>query len=109
MRLIADFYYYVLKREGMGLGDGKLLAMIGAVLGLEGAAVRDLRRARSSGALISLPLARGGAGGPAAQDAPRDGRGPSLRARADPLRPFLALGALIYLFAGPELLHSLGA
>ena len=32
-RLIADFYYYVLKREGLGLGDGKLLAVIGAVLG----------------------------------------------------------------------------
>ena len=32
-RLIADFYYYVLKREGLGLGDGKLLALIGAVLG----------------------------------------------------------------------------
>src|SRR4029077_9142697 len=33
LRLIADFYYYVLKREGLGLGDAKLLAVIGAVLG----------------------------------------------------------------------------
>ena len=33
VRLIADFYYYVLKREGMGLGDSKLLALIGAALG----------------------------------------------------------------------------
>src|SRR6185312_3184870 len=27
-RLIADFYFYVLKREGLGLGDGKLLALV---------------------------------------------------------------------------------
>ena len=33
LRLIADFYYYVLKREGLGLGDAKLLALIGALLG----------------------------------------------------------------------------
>ena len=33
LRIIADFYYYVLKREGLGLGDAKLLALIGALLG----------------------------------------------------------------------------
>ena len=49
-RLIADFYYYVLKREGLGLGDGKLLAVIGAVLGWRALPfvvfVRGVRRRR---------------------------------------------------------------
>jgi len=33
IRLIADFYYYVLKREGMGLGVAKWFAAIGAFYG----------------------------------------------------------------------------
>jgi leader peptidase (prepilin peptidase) / N-methyltransferase len=96
-RLIADFYFYVLKREGLGLGDGKLLAVIGAVLGWRalpfvvfvGAIV---------GALVSIPVAlvtrrRGGA----------EANGP-LRRMQIPFGPFLALAALVYLFAGPRLL-----
>ena len=97
-RLIADFYYYVLKREGLGLGDGKLLAVIGAVLGWRalpfvvfvGAIV---------GAGVSLPVAvwqrrRQ----PAVEAEP-------LRRVQIPFGPFLALAALIYLFGGPELLQ----
>ncbi len=97
-RLIADFYYYVLKREGLGLGDGKLLAVIGAVLGWRalpfvvfvGAIV---------GALVSLPIAVW-----------QRRRQPEVE--AEPLRrvqipfgPFLALAALIYLFGGRELVQ----
>src|SRR5688572_19439037 len=33
VRIIADGYYYLTGREGLGLGDGKLLAVVGAVLG----------------------------------------------------------------------------
>jgi leader peptidase (prepilin peptidase)/N-methyltransferase len=96
-RLIADFYYYVLKREGLGLGDGKLLAVIGAVLGWRalpfvvfvGAIV---------GALVSLPIAiwtrRHGGGSPE-----------PLRRLQIPFGPFLALAALGYLFGGPELVQ----
>ncbi len=96
-RLIADFYFYVLKREGLGLGDGKLLAVIGAVLGWRalpfvvfvGAIV---------GALASIPIAlvtrrRGGASGE------------PLRRMQIPFGPFLALAALAYLFAGRQLLQ----
>jgi leader peptidase (prepilin peptidase) / N-methyltransferase len=96
-RLIADFYFYVLKREGLGLGDGKLLAVIGAVLGWRalpfvvfvGAIV---------GALCSIPIAlvtrlRGGASTE------------PLRRMQIPFGPFLALAALAYLFAGPRLLQ----
>lgn len=33
VRLISDGYYYLTGREGLGYGDGKLLSMIGALLG----------------------------------------------------------------------------
>jgi leader peptidase (prepilin peptidase)/N-methyltransferase len=97
-RLIADFYYYVLKREGLGLGDGKLLAVIGAVLGWRslpfvvfvGAVI---------GALVSLPIAIWGRrGAPGAEAEP-------LRRLQIPFGPFLAFAALVYLFGGPMLVQ----
>ena len=97
-RLIADFYYYVLKREGLGLGDGKLLAVIGAVLGWQALPFVVFGGAMT-GALISLPVAlwlrRRGGGDP---NVP-------LRRLQIPFGPFLALAALAYLFTGPSLLQ----
>jgi leader peptidase (prepilin peptidase) / N-methyltransferase len=97
-RLIADFYFYVLKREGLGLGDGKLLALIGAVLGWRalpfvvfvGAIV---------GAFVSIPIAlvtrrRGGASS-----------AEPLRRMEIPFGAFLALAALGYLCGGSQLLQ----
>jgi leader peptidase (prepilin peptidase)/N-methyltransferase len=90
VRIVADFYYYVLKREGLGLGDGKLLAMIGAVMGWRSIPV-VLFGASVVGSAIAIPLLL------------------LSRKRGDevafgrvqvPFGPFLALGALIYLFAG---------
>jgi leader peptidase (prepilin peptidase) / N-methyltransferase len=102
-RIIADFYYYVLKREGLGLGDGKLLALIGAVLGWRALPFVVFVGA-FAGALISLPIALWScrrAGAPTA-------RAP-LRQHQVPFGPFLAAAALAYLFIGPELLlHGLG-
>ena len=97
-RLIADFYYYVLKREGLGLGDGKLLAVIGAVLGWRalpfvvfvGAIV---------GALVSLPIAVWHRRRQPDMDTE------PLRRVQIPFGPFLALAAVVYLFGGPELLQ----
>lgn len=100
-RIIADFCYYVLKREGLGLGDTKLLALIGAVLGWKSlffvVFVGSL-----SGALISLPFVI------------RERRRQPAAAAAEPLRrihipygPFLAGAAILYLFAGPALLRLL--
>jgi leader peptidase (prepilin peptidase) / N-methyltransferase len=102
-RIIADFYYYVLKREGLGLGDGKLLALIGAVLGWKALPFVVFVGA-FSGALVSLPVAlwtrRGGGAPPASEP---------LRRLQIPFGPFLAAAALAYLFIGPELLlHWLG-
>jgi leader peptidase (prepilin peptidase)/N-methyltransferase len=33
VRLLADGYYYLTGREGLGYGDGKLLSLIGGLLG----------------------------------------------------------------------------
>lgn len=93
-RLIADFYYYVLKREGLGLGDGKLLAVIGAVLGWQ-ALPLVVFAAAFVGAAVSLPVAIAGRRGNA-EDQP-------LRRLQVPFGPFLAAAALAYLLAEPWL------
>lgn len=96
-RLIADFYFYVLKREGLGLGDGKLLALIGAVLGWRALPFVVFVGALV-GALVSIPvlLVTRRRTGPA--DEP-------LRRAQIPFGPFLALAALVHLFAGRQLLR----
>jgi leader peptidase (prepilin peptidase)/N-methyltransferase len=133
VRLIADFYYYVLRREGLGLGDGKLLAMIGAALGWRSLPV-VLFAASVLGSAISIPVllvarARrrrdsertpesasasptgnananedpGRAGPTPAGETASSDHGPSWRDAQVPFGPFLALGALVYLFAGARL------
>jgi leader peptidase (prepilin peptidase)/N-methyltransferase len=107
VRLIADFYYYVLKREGMGLGDGKLLAVVGAVLGWKALPIVIFAGALL-GTFISLPLLiaarrRGPATVPGAEPAAEA----SLARVEVPFGPFLAMGALVDLFAGPTILRLL--
>ena len=102
VRLVADFYYYVLKREGLGLGDGKLLAMMGAVLGWKAVPV-ILFAGSVIGTVVSIPLlllTRRGANGATGEN----GEPATLRTTQVPFGPFLALGALIYLFAGARIL-----
>jgi leader peptidase (prepilin peptidase)/N-methyltransferase len=96
IRLIADFYYYVLKREGLGLGDGKLLALIGVALGWKALPLVVFAGA-TLGSLISIPVLLATRRRRAADQ--------SLRDVQVPFGPFLALGALVYLFAG----HAIGA
>jgi leader peptidase (prepilin peptidase)/N-methyltransferase len=102
VRLIADFYYYVLKREGLGLGDGKLLAMIGAVLGWKALPFVVFTGALA-GVVVAMPIlivARRRAA--AAPDE-------SLRHAQVPFGPFLALGAVLHVFlARPVLLAVTG-
>jgi leader peptidase (prepilin peptidase)/N-methyltransferase len=103
LRLIADFYYYVLKREGLGLGDAKLLALIGAVLGWK-ALPFVLFSGALLGSLISIPIlviTRH-------RRPPAEGADQPLRHVQIPFGPFLALGALAYLFAGRALLAAAG-
>jgi leader peptidase (prepilin peptidase)/N-methyltransferase len=103
-RLIGDFWYYVLKREGLGLGDGKLLAVIGAVLGWR-ALPFVVFGGSIVGTAIMLPVAiaarrRTGL-------APESAAARPLRAVEIPFGPFLAAAALIYMFAGDALYRYL--
>ncbi|MDB4983205.1 MAG: peptidase domain protein [Myxococcales bacterium] len=99
VRLISDFYHYVLKREGMGLGDGKLLALIGAALGVQALPI-VVFAGSILGALISLPLVL-----LSRRRRTSDAANESLRDVQVPFGPFLALGALIYMFFGRWLLR----
>lgn len=83
-------WYLIRREEGMGLGDAKMLAAIGAFLGWKGVLV-SLFFAALSGSVVGLGLmAWGGLGG---------------KARL-PFGTFLALGGLIALFAGEPLVQA---
>ena len=86
--LVAVVYELLTKKEGMGGGDIKLLAMLGAFLGWK-AILPIIFISSLIGSLVGIPL--------------------MLVKKADsklaiPFGPFLALGALIYLFWGPQLI-----
>jgi leader peptidase (prepilin peptidase)/N-methyltransferase len=109
IRIVADGYYYLTGREGMGLGDGKLLAMMGALLGWK-AILPIVFLASLAGVLVGVPaiiLRRRRAVAPqpdatlAGEAAPNgEPSAPSvpLRLAEVPFGPFLAASALVYLF-----------
>jgi leader peptidase (prepilin peptidase) / N-methyltransferase len=86
---VSEAYFRLTGREGMGFGDVKLLAMIGAFLGWQAIPV-TLLLASLTGTLIGVGvmLARGS-----------DARTPI------PFGPFLAAGAVCALFFGDALIH----
>ncbi|MBZ0113730.1 MAG: A24 family peptidase [Thermoanaerobaculia bacterium] len=89
---VAELWVRLRKVEGLGLGDVKMLAMVGAFLGWEGVVV-TLFLGSLTGSLVGVTL--------------------MLRHRMNlssrlPFGVFLSLGALIALFAGPWLLGSYG-
>lgn len=87
--LVAWTYNMITKKEGMGGGDIKLLAMIGALIGWQGvlftifvaSAVGTI-----SGMLVML----------------KSRKGMKLKI---PFGPFLAIGAIAYIFFGPQLVR----
>jgi leader peptidase (prepilin peptidase)/N-methyltransferase len=83
-------WYLIRHEEGMGLGDVKMLAAIGAFLGWQGVLV-SLFFAALSGALVGLALMAWG----------------RLGAKAKlPFGAFLALGGLVALFAGEPIVQA---
>lgn len=85
---VAALYWLIRREEGLGLGDVKLLAMIGAFLGALPALPVVLIVASTTGAAVGLGLML----------IKRKG----LRL-AVPFGPFLALGALVYVLHGEAL------
>ena len=73
----------------MGGGDIKLLAMIGAFLGWEGV-LFTIMASSFAGTVVGLMVML------------RAGKGMKM---AVPFGPFLALGALLYLFVGPQIIE----
>ncbi len=87
--LIAAVFALVRRKEGLGMGDIKLLAMIGAFIGWKGV-VFTILVSSVSGMIIALPLMW------------RSGKGLGL---AVPYGPFLAFGAVSYIFWGGLFYH----
>ena len=87
--LVATGYHWLFKREGMGGGDVKLLAMIGAFLGWK-AVILTILSSSLIGSVtgILLMLMKG-----------KDFK------YAIPFGPFLALGAVFSLFYGEEMIR----
>jgi leader peptidase (prepilin peptidase)/N-methyltransferase len=87
--LVAWLYHLLTKKEGMGGGDIKLLAMIGAVIGWKGV-LFTIFLASAVGTLAGLLI--------------------MLKTRktmklAVPFGPFLAIGGISYIFFGPQLIN----
>lgn len=93
--LIGEIYYRATGREGLGLGDGMLLAAVGALLGWRGVVV-SLFGGSLVGSVLGTAalLAARRRGGQGDEDA-------SILRVELPFGPFLALAAVFYVFAAP--------
>ena len=89
---IAYGYELITKREGMGGGDIKLLAMIGSFSGLKGV-VFSLIGGSVVGTLVGIPLML------------MKGREKGAK-YAIPFGPFLSLCAVVYIFMGPGFVRA---
>jgi leader peptidase (prepilin peptidase)/N-methyltransferase len=113
--LFVHGYKLLTGQSGMGEGDPKLLAMIGAFLGIEGAMFTLFAGAFQGlvvGSFLVLYRRRGGSGPetPLLDEELNDDGGeidedPRFRKARVPFGPFLALGAIEYYFFGPALLE----
>ncbi len=90
--VIAYGYQLITKREGMGGGDIKLLAMIGSFCGFKGV-IFSLIGGSVVGTLVGIPLML------------VKGKEEGTR-YAIPFGPFLSLCAVLYLFLGPGVIHA---
>ncbi len=109
----------LLKKPGMGMGDVKLLAMLGAFLGWKGA-IGTLMMASIIGSFVGISVllyyrnrgekAESANAGPEAgatgkKDEKDSGEEITLEGHYLPFGPYLAVAGLIYLFFGPELIN----
>jgi leader peptidase (prepilin peptidase)/N-methyltransferase len=86
--IVAQLYYVLTRKEGMGGGDIKLLAMMGAIIGWKGV-LFTIFVASAIGTVVGILV--------------------MLKTRTSmklkvPFGPFLAIGAIAYIFLGPQLM-----
>lgn len=86
--IVAQLYYMLTRKEGMGGGDIKLLAMMGAIIGWKGVLFT-----------IFVASAIGTVAGMLVMIKTRK----SMKLKV-PFGPFLAIGAIAYIFLGPQLI-----
>ncbi len=86
--LVAWLYHLITRKEGMGGGDIKLLAMMGALIGWKGV-LFTIFTASAVGTLAGLAVIL------------KSGKTMKLKI---PFGPFLAIGAIAYIFFGPQLI-----
>jgi len=91
--LLGDVWYFLTGRDALGLGDAKLLALVGAFLGWQ-ASVFALFGGAVVGSALLVPLL--------VWRRIKSGAGEVLQFET-PFGPFLAAAAVIYLFLGPRL------
>lgn len=87
--IVAEGYYLFTKKEGMGGGDVKLLAMIGALIGWKGVFF-TIFASSAIGTIVGIII----------MIATRNNM-----KLAVPFGPFLSLGAALYLFYGNEIIQ----
>jgi leader peptidase (prepilin peptidase)/N-methyltransferase len=108
VRLVADAYFWITKREGLGYGDGKLLAIVGALCGWRGV-LFSLFAGSVMGSLIggaALIVARARAKDDEHDDDKEDDgddESQSIRHVELPFGPYLAAAAMFYVLAEPWL------
>jgi leader peptidase (prepilin peptidase)/N-methyltransferase len=110
VRAISDGYYYLTKREGLGYGDGKLLAIVGALCGWRGV-LFTLFAGSVTGSVLgvaALLAARRGVQPPepeedTEQDDEDEDAPASFRHVELPFGPYLAAAAMFYVLAEPWL------
>ena len=86
--LVAQLYYLLTRKEGMGGGDIKLLAMMGAIIGWKGV-LFTIFAASAVGTIAGLLVILMA--------------GKTMKLKI-PFGPFLAIGAITYIFFGPQLI-----
>ncbi|MEA3429379.1 MAG: A24 family peptidase, partial [Thermodesulfobacteriota bacterium] len=86
--LVGWFYYLIKKTEGMGGGDIKLMAMIGAIVGWKGV-IFTIFVSSLVGSLVGITIML------------RTKNGMKI---AVPFGPFLSIGAIAHIFFGPSLI-----
>lgn len=92
IRAVSDGYYWLTGREGLGYGDGKLLAMVGALFGWQ-AVMFSLFGGSLLGSIIGVAALSW-----QRRRKPVDPAAPRLRHVEVPFGPFLVAAAVVYVF-----------